>query len=54
MEREKKDRIAISVKLERSTWDLLEEFVKESGQSKTFVVEKAIQMYIDDKRKNNK
>ena len=52
MSREKKDSKAFSCKFEREIFERLEEFCKLSGQNKTVVVERALEMYIDAMNEN--
>ena len=37
-----------SIRMEKTTFDRLEQFCEDSGQSKTTAVERALTMYIDD------
>lgn len=46
MPREKKDARNFACKLDRGIFDRLEEYCKISGQSKTAVVERALQKYL--------
>ena len=47
MPQTKKDYKNFGCKLDRVTFERLEEFCAISGQNKTFVVERAIQKYLD-------
>ena len=48
MSREKKDGINFGCKLDRKIFEQLEEYCKISGQSKTGVVERALQKYLEE------
>ena len=48
MPQAKKDARNFGCKLDRATFERLEEFCAISGQSKTLVVERAIRKYIDE------
>ena len=48
MPQRKKDARNFGCKLDRATFERLEEFCAISGQSKTLVVERAIRKYIDE------
>lgn len=48
MPREKKDAKAFGCKFDREIFQKLEEFCRLSGQSKTAVVERAVQKYLDE------
>ena len=48
MPREKKDARSFSCKFDRVIFEKLEEFCKISGQSKTIVVERAVEKYIEE------
>ena len=48
MPRTKKDNVPVSFRLAKDVNERLEQFCKDSGQSKTVAVERAIIMYIDD------
>ena len=48
MSREKKDGINFGCKLDRKIFEQLEEYCKLSRQSKTRVVERAVQKYLDE------
>lgn len=48
MPQKKKDARNFGCKLDRATFERLEEFCAISGQSKTLVVERAIRKYIDE------
>ena len=48
MPREKKDARSFSCKFDRVIIEKLEEFCKISGQSKTIVVERAVEKYIEE------
>ncbi|MBQ1733984.1 MAG: ribbon-helix-helix protein, CopG family [Lachnospiraceae bacterium] len=48
MPRTKKDNVPVSFRLAKEVNERLEQFCKDSGQSKTVAVERAIIMYIDD------
>lgn len=51
MPRVKKDNVPVSFKLATDVYDRLEEYCKESGQSKTVAVERAITSFIDEYEK---
>lgn len=53
MPRKKKDSKPFNIRMERSVYDKLVEFCKESGQSKTIAVECAVQMYIEQNKQQN-
>ncbi len=48
MAREKKDSKNFACKLDREVFEKLEEYCELSGQSKTTVVERAIQKYLEE------
>lgn len=48
MARPKKDNVPVSLRLERSVFDRLNQFCEDSGQPKTVAMERALTMYIDD------
>lgn len=48
MPREKKDAKAFGCKFDREIYEKLEEFCKLSGQSKTLVVERAVEKYLEE------
>ena len=48
MGREKKDAKNFACKFDREIFERLEEFCQVSGQSKTAVVERAVQKYIEE------
>ena len=48
MPREKKDSRHFSCKFDAGIFEKLEKFCEMSGQNKTFVVERAVQKYIDE------
>ncbi|MCR5755411.1 MAG: hypothetical protein K6G30_11460 [Acetatifactor sp.] len=48
MARQKKDGTYLNVRIETAIYERLEEFSEESGQSKTFAVERALMAYMDD------
>lgn len=48
MSRDKKDAKNFACKFEREIFEKLEEFCKLSGQSKTAVVERAVEKYIEE------
>lgn len=48
MPREKKDAKSFSCKFDRTIYEQLEEFCRLSGQSKTAVVERAVQKYLEE------
>lgn len=48
MPREKKDAKPFSCKFDRLIYEQLEEFCRLSGQSKTTVVERAVQKYLEE------
>lgn len=54
MARSKKDSVAITVRLDREVFDLLERYAADSGQTKTVAVERAIRMYAEDYYKKYK
>ena len=43
-----------SIRMEKSTFDRLEDFCNKAGQSKTLAVERAINAYIDDYNEKQK
>ena len=48
MARPKKDGKYLNVRIETAIYERLEKFSEESGQSKTFAVERALMEYMDD------
>ena len=48
MGRPRKDNVPVSFRLERTVFDKLNQFCKDSGQAKTVAIERALGMYIDD------
>lgn len=48
MSRQKKENVPVSFRLAKDVNERLEQFCKDSGQSKTVAVERAIAMYVDD------
>ena len=46
MARQKKEFKALNCKLQSNIWDKLDEYCKETGANKTFVVEKALNQYL--------
>lgn len=48
MARPKKDAVSFGCKFDRSIFEKLEEFCELSGQSKTGVVERAVQKYLEE------
>ena len=48
MPREKKDAKNFACKFDRDIFEKLEEFCKLSGQSKTMVVERSVQKYLEN------
>ncbi len=48
MAREKKDAMNFGCKFEREIFEKLEEFCRLSGQSKTAVVERAVEKYLEE------
>lgn len=48
MPREKKDAKNFACKFEREIFEKLEEFCELSGQSKTLVVERAVEKYLEE------
>jgi predicted transcriptional regulator len=51
MPRQKKDNESLNIRLDKTLSNLLTEYCKETGATKTFVVEKALAMYFEDYRK---
>ncbi len=49
MSREKKDAKNFACKFDREIFEKLEEFCELSGQSKTLVVERAVEKYLEEK-----
>ena len=47
-----KDGAVLNIKLSRQSFDNLSEYCEESGESKTSVVEKALALYIAEKRED--
>ena len=55
MARQKKEFKALNCKLESNIWDKLDEYSKDTGANKTFVVEKALNNFLTDyQEKQNK
>ena len=48
MARVKKESTPMSVRMDTAIFERLEGFCKESGQSKTFAIERAVNKYIDE------
>lgn len=48
MARPKKDGTYLNVKIQTDVYNRLENFKEKSGQTKTFIVEKALTSYMDD------
>lgn len=48
MSRQKKDAMNFGCKFEREIFEKLEEFCRLSGQSKTAVVERAVEKYLEE------
>ena len=48
MAKKTKESKPFSIRMDKPTFDRLEAFCKESGQSKTLAIERAVNMYIDD------
>lgn len=48
MPRAKKDNVPISIRMDKTIAEKLNQFCKESGQSKTVAIERAVEMYVDD------
>jgi len=48
MSREKKDAMNFGCKFDREIFEKLEEFCRLSGQSKTAVVERAVEKYLEE------
>lgn len=48
MARPTKDSKPLSIRMEKSIMDRLNQFCEESGQPKTVAIERAVTMYIDD------
>lgn len=51
MSRQKKEFKALNCKLETTIWDALDEHCKDTGTNKTFVVEKAVEQYLQNYQK---
>ena len=54
MARPRKDYHSITIKMATSLYDELDQFCKESGQSKTFVIEHSVTEYIKNYKKRQK
>ena len=48
MAKKTKESKPFSIRMDKPTFDRLEAFCKESGQSKTLAIERSVNMYIDD------
>ena len=48
MPRQKKDAQAISIKMDKATFDRLEDYCDRAGQTKTVAIERAINKLIDE------
>ena len=48
MPKKTKESKPFSIRMDKSTFDRLEAFCEDSGQSKTLAIERAINMYIND------
>lgn len=51
MPRQKKENESLNIRLDKNISDLLTEHCRETGATKTFVVEKALAIYLEDYRK---
>ena len=51
MSRQKKEFKALNCKLETIIWEALDEHCKDTGTNKTFVVEKAVEQYLQNYQK---
>ena len=54
MSKKTKESHPFSIRMEKTTFERLNQFCEESGQSKTIAVERAIARYIDDYDAKNK
>lgn len=54
MAKKTKESKPFSIRMEKTTFDRLEAFCDDAGQSKTLAVERAINAYIDDYDKKQK
>ena len=54
MPREKKNNHPITIRMESSVYNKLEEYCRETGLTKTVSIEKAVEMYIADYRQKEK
>lgn len=48
MPKKQKDSQPFSIRMEKQTFERLNQFCDDAGQSKTLAIERAINMYIDD------
>ena len=48
MAKKTKDSKPFSIRMDKPTFNRLEAFCEDSGQSKTIAIERAVNMYIDD------
>ena len=48
MAKKTKESHPLSIRMEQVTFDRLNRFCEDSGQSKTIAIERAVNMYIDD------
>ena len=54
MSRPIKDSIPVNIKMDTQVYNLLEEYAKEAGQTKTIVIERAVKEYIENRIKDKK
>ena len=54
MPREKKNNHPVTIRMEPSVYNKLEEYCRETGLTKTVSIEKAVEMYIADYRQKEK
>ena len=52
MPKEKKAQKALNLRMDASLWDELDTYCEESGRSKTYVTEKAIEHFLETEKKN--
>lgn len=53
MSRPIKDSTPVNIKMDTQVYNLLEEYAKEAGQTKTIVIERAVKEYIEKHKKSN-
>lgn len=47
-QKKQKESQPVTIRMEKATFERLEQFCEQAGQSKTVAIERAINMYVDD------